>query len=92
MYVAKYTLDIRHMAGNENVVADCLSRPPDVLSLPRSTKVAGVKVPSGLLAAPVARDGSPEASTVAVLTPVPVLDMAKLAHAQEGCQETQELT
>ena len=69
------------------MVANCLSRPPDVLSLPRSTKV-----PSGSLAAPVAQDGSPGASSsVAVVTPGPVLDMAELARAQDGCQETQEL-
>ena len=68
-------------------MANCLSRPPDVLSLPRSTKV-----PSGSLAAPVAQDGSPGASSsVAVVTPGPVLDMAELAHAQKGCQETQGL-
>ena len=86
------TLGIRHVAGKENVVADCLFRPPDVLSLPRSTKVAGVKVPSGSLAALVARDGSPGvSSTVAAVTPGPVLDMAELAHAQKGCQETQGL-
>ena len=73
-------------------MADCLFRPPDVLSLPRSTKVAGVKVPSGSLAALVARDGSPGvSSTVAAVTPGPVLDMAELAHAQKGCQETQGL-
>ena len=31
------------------------------------------------------------APTVAVVTPRPVLDMAELARAQEGCQESQEL-
>ena len=72
-------------------MADCLSRPPEELSLPRSTHVASVKVPSGSLAAPVAQDGSPGACTVAVVTPGPVLDMAELAHAQESCVETQQL-
>ena len=66
-----------------------VSRPPEELSLPRSPHLASVKVPSGSLAAPVARDGSPEASTVAVVTPRPVLDMAEVARAQEGCKETQ---
>ena len=75
--MAKYTSDIRHVAGKENVVAYCLSRPPEVLSLPRSTKVASIKVPSRSLAAPVARDGSPGASTLAVVTPGMVLDMAE---------------
>ena len=46
-YVVEYTSDIRHVAGKENVLTDCLSRPPDELSLPRSTHVASVKVPSG---------------------------------------------
>ena len=55
------------------------------------TNVAGIKGPSRLLATPVARDGSPGASTEAVVTPGPVLDMAELARAQESCQETQEL-
>ena len=72
-------------------MADCLSRPPEELSLPRSTHVARVKVPSRSLAAPVARDGSPGASTVAVVTPGPVLDMAELARAQEDFQEMQQL-
>ena len=89
--MAEYIIDIRRVAGKENVVADCLSWPPDVLFLPRSTKVAGVKVSSGSLAAPVVQDGGPGASTVAVVTPGPVLDMAELARAQESCQETQEL-
>ena len=53
--------------------------------------MAGVEVSSGSLAAPVVQDGSPGASTVAVVTPGPVLDMAELARAQESCQETQEL-
>ena len=53
--------------------------------------MASVKVPSGSLTAPVARDGSPGASTVAAVSPGPVLDMAELASAQEGCQETQQL-
>ena len=88
--MAEYTSDISHVPGKENVVADCLSRPPEELSLPRSTHVASVK-PSGLLAAPVARDGSPGASTMAVVTPGPVLDMAELARAQDACQETQQL-
>ena len=62
--MAKYTSDIRHVAVKENVVANYLSKPPDVLSLPRSTKVADVKVPSGSSAASVARDGSQRASNV----------------------------
>ena len=36
-YVAEFTSELRHLAGVDNVVADCLSRPPEELSLPRST-------------------------------------------------------
>ena len=53
--------------------------------------MASVNVPSGLLAAPVAQDGSPGACNVAVGTPGPVLDMGELARAQENCVETQQL-
>ena len=80
-YMVEYTSDIWHVAGKENMVADCLSRPTEVLSLPRSTKVAGIKVPSGSLATPVVWDGSPGE---AVVTPGPVPDKAELARAQEG--------
>ena len=45
-YVAEFTSDLRHVAGADNVVADCLSRPPEELSLPRPTQVAGIKAPS----------------------------------------------
>ena len=48
-------------------------------------------MPFGSLATPVAWDGSPGASNVAVVTPGPVLDMAELARAQDSCKETQEL-
>ena len=66
-YVAEFTSDLRHVAGVDNVVAECLSRPPEELSLSRSTQVAGVKALSGLLAAPETRDGSSRDSTAAVV-------------------------
>ena len=47
-YVAELTSDLHHMAGADNVVADCLSMPPEELSLPRSIQVAGVMMLSGL--------------------------------------------
>ena len=62
-------------------MADCLFRPPEVLSLPSGQAVA----------VPAARDRSPGVSTVAVVTPGPVLDMVELARAQDACQETQQL-
>ena len=57
-YVAEFTSDLPHLA-------DCLSRPPEELSLPRSTQGVGEKVPSKLLTAPVDQDGSSRASTAA---------------------------
>jgi len=33
-YVAEFMSDLRHVAGADNVVVDCLSRPPVGLSLP----------------------------------------------------------
>ncbi len=44
------------------MVADALSRPPRALSVPGSTTVAGVKVPSGSLATPKGSDGTAGAS------------------------------
>ena len=43
-YVAEYTLDIRHFAGAENVLADSLSRPPAVAAQPPA--VAAVVPPA----------------------------------------------
>ena len=49
-------------------------------------------LPSGqAVAASVARDGSPEASTIAVVTSGPVLDVVEPARARDACQETQQL-
>ena len=94
-YVAEFTSDLRHVAGVDKVVADCLSRPPEELSLPRSTQVAGVKVPSGSLAAPEDRDGSSGASTAAaavvLATQQGPIRWRELARDQLTCQETQEV-
>ena len=61
--MAEFTSNLRHEAGADNMVADCLSRPPEELSLSRSIQVTGVKVPSGSLAAPETQDGSTGASS-----------------------------
>ena len=65
--VAEFTSDLHHVACAYNVVAKCLSRPPEELSLSRSTQVACVKALSGLLAAPETQDGSSRDSTAAVV-------------------------
>ena len=82
-YVAEFTSDLPHLA-------DCLSRPPEELSLPRSTQVAGVKVPSGSLAAPADWDGSSRASTavaaVVLATQQGPIKWRELARDQLTCQ------
>ena len=41
---------MQHVPGEQNVVADTLSRPSEAVPTSESTPVAGVKVPSGSLA------------------------------------------
>ena len=94
-YVAEFTSDLRQVAGADNLVADCLSRPPEELYLPRSTQVAGVKAPYGSQATPVARDGSSGASsTVAAVVPATQqgpIRWGELACDQLTCQETEDV-
>ena len=94
-YVAEFTSDLGNVAGGDNVLVNCLSRPPAELFLPRSTQVACVKAPTGSLAAPVAWDGSSGAST-AVAAVVPATQQgpirwAELAGEQLTCQEMQDM-
>ena len=92
-YVAEFTSDLHHVAGADNVVADCLSRPSEELSLPRSTQVASVNVFSGSLATPADRDGSSRDSTAAVVlaTQQGPIRWGELARDQLTCQKTQEV-
>jgi len=46
-YVSEYTTDIRHVAGALNVVADALSRPPDMPQLPLPGPVSAVATTQG---------------------------------------------
>ena len=74
------------------MVADCLSRPPEALSLHGSTHVASIKEPSGSLASPVQWDSSAGASTTAAVaqaTEQQLLDWEELARDQVTCTETQ---
>ncbi len=55
-YIAKFTSNIKHVAGLENVVADTLSQPPGNVVSPQrpgvaALKPAAVKEPSGSAAA-----------------------------------------
>jgi transposase InsO family protein len=82
-YIAEFTADVRHIAGEENVVADALSRPPVALSSPtptvrREDRSAG------------ARPALPVASALPVVPPFagdPV-DLAVIADSQLLCPDT----
>ena len=53
--MAEFTSDLRHVAGADNVVADCLSRPPVELSISRDGSTgasSAVAVAAGVMAAP----------------------------------------
>jgi len=47
LYVSEYTTDIRHVAGALNMVADALSRPPDMPQLPPLGSIAVVAPTQG---------------------------------------------
>jgi transposase InsO family protein len=77
-YLAEHTVDIRHISGEEKVVADTLSRPP-------SSAVA--------LPATAWQEGKPEFSpgspTVCAVPAFPdMLDFAAIAEHQRSCQVT----
>jgi len=90
-YVSEFTADIRHVAGNQNVVADLLSRPP-------------VAVPAAKAAQPPSAAGSTagasgECSTVSSSSPSASItgvapsgvDLAAMAAAQAACPAVDEL-
>jgi hypothetical protein len=88
-YPAEYTNDIRHIAGEENIVADTLSRPPP-------SAAAGIKEPSESPAA-AWKGGKPESSSTsgnesAVMFAVPatgqLIDFAAIAAHQQSCPAT----
>ena len=61
--IAKYAVDMVHVSGHQNVVADMLSRPPQAFSAEESSQAARVKEPSGSLAASLSVDGIAGASS-----------------------------
>jgi hypothetical protein len=88
-YLAEYTDDIRHIAGEENIVADTLSRPPP-------SAAAGIKEPFGSPAA-TWQGGKPESSStsgngLAVVLAVPatgqLINFAAIAAHQQSCPAT----
>ena len=93
-YVAEFTNKIIHVPGRLNIVADLMSRPPQAVPAPGSTKAASVKVPSGSLAASQVAGrtagASPLQPAVAV-TAADSVDLQLLAEEQNSCHTIQQL-
>jgi hypothetical protein len=92
-YIAEYTSDIRHIAGKDNIVADTLSRPPQLLPLPLWTtarpglaehKPIGINAPPGSLTAAISAGVSQVTANPCVGQ---FLDYAQITANQKRCQE-----
>jgi hypothetical protein len=81
-YLAKHTADIHHIWGEDNVVADTLSRPPSsAVALPATAWQEGK---------PEFSTGSPAAQPAVCAVPAfpDMLDFAAIAEHQRSCQVT----
>ena len=92
-YIAEFTAKIVHLPGKLNVVADLLSRPPGAVPSPGPATAAGVKVPSGSLAASQAEGGTAGASPHLVTAAVDVdgVDLEQMAREQLQCPSILQL-
>ena len=92
-YIAEFTADIVHVPGTQNMVADLMSRPPQAVPSPGPATAAGVKVPSGSLAASQVVGGTAGASLhlVAAVTAVDGVDLEAMAKDQKSCPSVQQL-
>ena len=80
-YIAEFTADIVHVPGTQNMVADLMSRPPQAVPSPGPATVAGVKVPSGSLAASQVVGGTAGAS-LHLVAAVTAVDSGLGSHGQ----------
>jgi hypothetical protein len=80
-YLAEHTADIRHIAGEENVIADTLSRPP-------SSAAVNVKEPSGSLAV-AWQGGKPDSSSPSMGQPT-VCAVSAIAQKLDCHRRTSE--
>jgi transposase InsO family protein len=81
-YLAEHTADIRHISGEDNVVADTLSRPPSSAVASPATAWQEGK--------PEFLPGSPAAQPAVCAVPAfpDMLDFAAIADHQKSCQVT----
>ena len=91
-YVAEFTNKIVHVPGHLNIVADLMSRPPQAVPTPGSTRAASVKVPSRLLAASQVVGRTAGASPLLVAaTLADGVDLLEMAKAQRSCSSVDYL-
>jgi hypothetical protein len=89
-FITEFTSDIRHTPGQENMVADPLSRPPSVTAQPPPLS----KRPSpALTAEDWLEEGlaAPERPILAAIADVQPVDFLAMAAAQRACPEVTEM-
>ena len=96
-FIAEFTSDVRHVPGEQNIIADFLSRPPEAIPTSESSTVAaGVKAPSGSPADFLNVGGTAGASTSLAAAAVsssctPGFSTTALAQAQATCRDVAAL-
>jgi hypothetical protein len=89
-FIAEFTSDIRHTPGQENVVAEALSRPPSATAQPPPPS----KRPSPALTAeewPEEGLAAPERPILAAIADAQSVDFSAMAAAQWACPEVTEM-
>ena len=89
-FIVKFTSDIRHTPGQENVVADALSRPPTATAQP----LPPIQRPPPALAAedwPEEGLAAPDRPILAAIAYAQLIDFSAMAAAQRDCPEVAEM-
>jgi hypothetical protein len=90
-FIAEFTSDIRHTPGQENVVADALSRPPSAAAQPPPPS----QRPSPASTAedwPEEGLAAPDRPILAAIADAQPVDFSAMAAAQRTCPEVAEMT
>jgi hypothetical protein len=90
-FIAEFTSDIRHTPGQENVVADALSRPPSASVQPQPPSQRPSPTPT---AEDWPEEGlaAPDRPILAAIADVQPVDFSAMAAAQWTCPEVAEMT